>query len=162
MVVDATACLGAGLIVMATSVELEFGGGRFNFALPIYPTIAAIQKARGSQVTFPDGSQGFKPKPFGQTVREIMMGDYDAIDLWEIGKHALHAGGGGILEDGTVIEIKDGAHARMRWDEEASTWPLETLFAYVSNIVGRCALNYQPPHSEGSEPGNAKPPATGD
>ena len=146
---------------MATTIELEFGDGRFNFALPIYPTIASIQKARGGQVTFPDGSTGFKVKPFGQTVREIMMGDYDALDLWEIGKAALQAGGGGVLSDGTVIEIKDGAHARMRWDAEASTWPLETLFAYVSNIVGRCALNYQSPDAEGSEPGNQAPPQTG-
>ena len=147
---------------MATTIELEFGDGRFNFALPIYPTIAAIQKARGGQVTFPDGSQGFKVKPFGQTVREVMMGDYDALDLWEIGKHALQAGGGGVLSDGTTVEIKDGAHARMRWEAEAGSWPLETLFAYVSNIIGRCALNYAAPDTEGSEPGNETPPETGD
>lgn len=146
---------------MATTIELEFGDGRFNFALPVYPTIATIQKARGSNVTFPDGSAGFKVKPFGQTVREIMTGDYDALDLWEIGKASLLAGGGGVLHDGTVVEIKDGAHARLRWDAEAANWSLETLFAYVSNIVGKCALNYTPTNEEGGEPGKTKPPATG-
>lgn len=151
----------ADAVVMATTIELEFGDGRFNFALPIYPTIATIQKNRGGQVMFPDGSTGFKVKPFGQTVREIMMGDYDAVDLWEIGKQALLAGGGGVLHDGTVVEIKDGAHARLRWDAEAASWSMETLFAYVSNIVGKCALNYTPPNTEGSEPGNGMTPETG-
>jgi hypothetical protein len=144
---------------MAATIDLEFGGGRFNFALPVYPTIAAIQKARGYQVTFPDGSTGLRPKPFGQTVREIMMGDYDVLDMWEIGKGALQAGGGGVLSDGTRVDIKDGAHARMLWEQEAATWPIETLMAYVSNIIGQCALNYTPP--EGSEPGNVTTPATG-
>ena len=98
-------------------IELEFGDGLFMFRLPaLY--IDRLQKERGYDVTWPDGAQGKKPKPFGQIFREHMTGDYDLLDSMAVIKLGLTAGKGGIVA-GASVNL-DPTKARLKSEEVAN------------------------------------------
>lgn len=141
-------------------IELEFGEGQFRFRLPaLY--IDQLQKKRGYDVTWPDGSQGKKPKPFGQIFREHMTGDYDPLDSLEIIRLGLTAGGGGTVAGDTVK--LDPTKARIMVEDVTATWPVEQWFIVAGAILRACTYGYEPPKAtEDKEPGNETPPQTGD
>lgn len=139
-------------------IELEFGDGQFLFRLPaLY--IDRLQRARGCDVTWPDGSQGKRPKPFGQIFREHMTGDYDPLDSYEVIKLALTAGGGGVVA-GESVKL-DPTKARIMAEDVAKTWPIEQVFLFASTILRACCYGYEPQKTEDQEPGNETPPMTG-
>jgi hypothetical protein len=140
-------------------IPLEFGDGSFLFRLPaLY--IDRLQKERGYDVTWPDGSTGKKPKPFGQIFREHMTGDYDVLDSLAVIKLALTAGGGGVVA-GETVKL-DPTKARMKAEEVAQSWPLEQIYLFASVILRACTYGYTPKEGEDSETGNETPPETGD
>lgn len=142
-----------------TDLELEFGDGVFRFRMPaLY--IDRLQRERGYDVTWPDGSHGKKPKPFGQIFREHMTGDYDVSDCLAVIKLALTAGGGGVVASEPVK--LDPTKARMMADDVAAMWPVEEIYMFSAIILRACTYGYTPPNTEGSEPGNETPPETGD
>lgn len=144
---------------MIAEIELEFGEGQFRFRLPaLY--IDHLQKKRGYDVTWPDGSQGKKPKPFGQIFREHMTGDYDPLDSLEIIRLGLTAGGGGVVA-GEPLKL-DPTKARMMTEDVTATWPVEQWYVFAGAILRACTYGYEAPSTEGSEPGNENPPQTGD
>lgn len=143
---------------MLAEIELEFGDGQFRFRLPpLY--IDQLQKKRGYDVTWPDGSQGKKPKPFGQIFREHMTGDYDPLDSLEIIRLGLTAGGGGMVA-GETVKL-DPTKARMMHDTVTATWPVEQWFVFATAILRACTYGYEVKKGD-SEPGNESPPQTGD
>lgn len=143
---------------MIAEIELEFGEGQFRFRLPpLY--IDQLQKKRGYDVTWPDGSQGKKPKPFGQIFREHMTGDYDPLDSLEVVRLGLTAGGGGVVA-GEEIKLTPTS-ARIMVDDVLNGSPVETWYSCAVNILRACTYGYEPPAKEGSEPGNETPPQTG-
>lgn len=138
-------------------IELEFGDGSFRFRLPaLY--IDRLQKDRGYDVTWPDGSTGKKPKPFGQIFREHMTGDYDVLDSIGVIKLALTGGGGGVVA-GEAVKL-DPTKARIMADDVAKTWPVEQIYLFAATILRACTYGYEAPGDKNS--GNEKPPATGD
>lgn len=140
-------------------IELEFGDGQFMFRLPaLY--IDRLQKERGYDVTWPDGAQGKKPKPFGQIFREHMTGDYDVLDSMALIKLGLTAGKGGVVA-GARKEL-DPTKARMMAEEVAALWPIEQIYLFATTILHACTYGYTPTAREDSEPGNPTPPQTGD
>lgn len=140
-------------------IELEFGDGVFRFRFPaLY--IDRLQKERGYDVTWPDGAQGKKPKPFGQIFREHMTGDYDVLDSLAVIKLGLTAGGGGVVA-GAEIKL-DPTKARMKSEEVAALWPIEQIYLFATTILRACTYGYSPTVREDSDPGNVTPPTTGD
>ncbi len=140
-------------------IELEFGDGLFQFRLPaLY--VDRLQKERGYDVTWPDGAQGKKPKPFGQIFREHMTGDYDLLDSMAVIKLGLTAGKGGIVAGDTVS--LDPTKARMMAEEVAASWPAEQIYLFAATILRACTYGYSPTVMEDSDPGNVTPPTTGD
>ena len=140
-------------------IELEFGDGLFMFRLPaLY--IDRLQKERGYDVTWPDGAQGKKPKPFGQIFREHMTGDYDLLDSMAVIKLGLTAGKGGIVA-GASVNL-DPTKARLKSEEVANLWPAEQIYLFAATILRACTYGYTPTTREDSEPGNETPPTTGD
>lgn len=139
-------------------IELEFGDGQFMFRLPaLY--IDRLQKERGYDVTWPDGAQGKKPKPFGQIFREHMTGDYDVLDSMAVIKLGLTAGKGGNVA-GADVKL-DPTKARMMAEEVAALWPIEQIYLFATTILRACTYGYTPTAREDSEPGNQTPPQTG-
>ncbi len=140
-------------------IELEFGDGLFLFRLPaLY--VDRLQKERGYDVTWPDGAQGKKPKPFGQIFREHMTGDYDLLDSMAVIKLGLTAGKGGMVA-GARKDL-DPTKARMLAEEVANLWPAEQIYLFAATILRACTYGYTPTMREDSEPGNETPPTTGD
>lgn len=140
-------------------IELEFGDGLFLFRLPaLY--VDRLQKERGYDVTWPDGAQGKKPKPFGQIFREHMTGDYDLLDSMAVIKLGLTAGKGGMVA-GERKDL-DPTKARMLAEEVANLWPAEQIYLFAATILRACTYGYTPTMREDSEPGNETPPTTGD
>lgn len=140
-------------------IELEFGDGLFLFRLPaLY--VDRLQKERGYDVTWPDGAQGKKPKPFGQIFREHMTGDYDLLDSMAVIKLGLTAGKGGMVA-GARKDL-DPTKARMLSEEVANLWPAEQIYLFAATILRACTYGYTPTMREDSEPGNETPPMTGD
>jgi hypothetical protein len=140
-------------------IELEFGDGLFMFRLPaLY--IDRLQKERGYDVTWPDGAQGKKPKPFGQIYREHMTGDYDVLDSMAVIKLGLTAGRGGVVA-GAAVTL-DPTKARMMAEEVAAMWPIEQIYLFAMTVLRACTYGYTPTAREDSEPGNETPPQTGD
>ena len=140
-------------------IELEFGEGQFRFRLPaLY--IDQLQKKRGYDVTWPDGSQGKKPKPFGQIFREHMTGDYDPLDSLEIIRLGLTAGGGGTVA-GETVKL-DPTKGRIMVEDVTATRPVEQWYVVAGAILRACTYGYEPPAKEDKEPGNETPPQTGD
>jgi len=140
-------------------IELEFGDGLFLFCLPaLY--IDRLQKERGYDVTWPDGAQGKKPKPFGQIFREHMTGDYDLLDSMAVIKLGLTAGKGGLVA-GARKDL-DPTKARLLAEEVANLWPAEQIYLFAATILRACTYGYTPTQREDSEPGNETPPKTGD
>lgn len=144
---------------MASSeIELEFGDGQFLFRLPaLY--IDRLQRERGTDVTYPDGSQGKRPKPFGQIFREHMTGDYDPIDSLTVIKLALTAGASGVVA-GETIKL-DPTKARIMVEDVVKSWPVEQWYLFASAILRACCYGYEA-KAEDSEPGNETPPQAGD
>lgn len=138
-------------------IELEFGDGLFRFRLPaLY--VDRLQKERGYDVTWPDGAQGKKPKPFGQIFREHMTGDYDVLDSMAVIKLGLTAGGGGIVA-GADVKL-DPTKARLMAEDVAKSWPIEQIYLFAATILRACTYGYEKP-GEDKEAGNVTPPTTG-
>lgn len=138
-------------------IELEFGDGQFLFKLPaLY--IDRLQRERGTDVTYPDGSQGKRPKPFGQIFREHMTGDYDPLDSLAVIKLGLTAGGRGMVA-GESIKV-DPTKARIMTEDVTATWPVEQWYLFASAILRACCYGYEPTAGD-KEPGNETPPQTG-
>ena len=115
-------------------IELEFGDGLFMFRLPaLY--IDRLQKERGYDVTWPDGAQGKKPKPFGQIYREHMTGDYDVLDSMAVIKLGLTAGKGGNVAGASVV--LDATKARMM---AMFTWSARALFKTLESMATPCSV----------------------
>lgn len=128
-------------------IELEFGDGQFLFRLPpVY--VDLIQKRRGYDVTWPDGSTGKKPKPIGMIMQEIMSGQFDALDCIEIIKQGLIAGGRGVVA-GEDVELNP-TKARMMVEDIINTWPYEQVHLYASAILRACWYGYETPEDKQS------------
>ena len=141
-------------------IELEFGDGQFMFRLPAL-FIDQLQRKRGTEVTYPDGSTGKRPKPFGQIFREHLTGDYDPLDSIEIIKLGLTAGKGGVIA-GEEIKLSP-TEARIMCENVTATWPVEQWYLFAATILRACTYGYTPKNKEGdSEPGNESPPPMGD
>lgn len=136
-------------------IELEFGDGLYRFRLPPVH-VDKIQKARGWRVTFPDGSEGFRPKPIGMIMREIMSGDFDLNDCIAIIQEGLIAGRGGVVA-GEDVEMSP-TKARMMVEDVVATWPIDEIHVNASAIIRGCWFGVE---TEGDkEPG--KETATAD
>lgn len=130
-------------------IELEFGDGLYRFRLPPVH-VDKIQKSRGYRVTWPDGSEGMRPKPVGMIMREIMGGEFDILDCIAIIQEGLIAGGGGVVdgEDVTMTATK----ARMMVEDVVNTWPIQEVHDNAAAIIRGCWFGVE--DKEDKQPGN--------
>lgn len=116
-------------------VELEFGEGQYLFRLPpVY--VDKIQKQRGFDVTWPDGSTGKRPKPIGMIALEIMGGQFDILDCIAIILSGAQAGGRKIV-DGVETELSS-VKARIDVEDVLQTMTIADIHETARAILGAC------------------------
>lgn len=116
-------------------VELEFGEGQYLFRLPpVY--VDKIQKQRGFDVTWPDGSTGKRPKPIGMIALEIMGGQFDILDCIAIILSGAQAGGRKVV-DGVETELS-AVKARIDVEDILQTMTIADIHETARAILGAC------------------------
>lgn len=131
------------------SIDLRFADGEYTFALPAVQ-LAELQKKRGWEVSWPDGSRGIRNKPFGLIWREHATGDYDPLDSREIVRLALIGGGKGRVDkkpkDVDSIEALDLVEVYF------DPWPTEKQWQFATAIISAVCQGFEVPKGEGSPP----------
>lgn len=145
-------------------ITLPFAGGRYTFALPL-PLIAELQQRRGLTVTWPDGSSGKRPKPFGAIWRDVAaMGEYDPLDCVEIIRLGLVGGAEGerLGEAVRVTRaVADALVADHVANEERLIMPTEDIWRLAAQILMAVCQGYAPKKDDGADDPPEKPTAAG-
>lgn len=140
-------------------ITLDFAGGRFTFALPL-PLIAELQHRRGFKVSWPDGSTGSRPKPFGAIWRDVASnGEYDPLDCVEIIRLGLIGGAGGERAGAPVPvtrAVADAMVAEHVGNEERLIMPTEEIWRLAAMILVAVCQGYAPRKVDGDDDDSGK------
>lgn len=127
------------------SIDLRFADGEYTFALPAVQ-LAELQEKRGWKVSWPDGSTGIRPKPFGLIWREHATGDYDPGDSREIVRLALIGGGKGRVNK--AKKEVDSIEALDLVEVYFDPWPTEKQWQFATAIISAVCQGFEPPKGE--------------
>lgn len=137
-------------------IDLEFGDGTYRFKLGL-KQIAELQEKRGTDVTWPDGSTGRRPKPLGVIRQQMFLQEYDPLDLLEIIRLGLEGGAQGIVNE-TDVEVSPLKAKRLV--EHHCTgdqrMPLDEQHILCTKVMGVCCAGREPTKEEREE--RDKPP----
>lgn len=129
-------------------VNLEFGDGAWLFRLPPV-AVDKLQKMRGFDVVWPDGSTGKRPKPIGMIVQEIMGGHFDILDCTQI--IILGAQYGGLkVVDGEEIPLTT-IKARIEAEDIIQSMPIAEVHETARAIIGACWYGFDESAGQGDE-----------
>lgn len=144
----------------AREIDLDFADGAYTFALPAVQ-LAELQTKRGWAVTWPDGAQGLRPKPFGIIWREHLTGEYDPNDSREIVRLGLIGGGQGLTAAGVEVKVSSLV-AETLMKTYFDPMPTDDQWKLASSILVAVCQGYTPPPDEkedesgGASSGNAE------
>lgn len=129
-------------------VNLEFGDGAWLFRLPPV-AVDKLQKMRGFDVVWPDGSTGKRPKPIGMIVQEIMGGHFDIIDCTQI---IILAAQSGLMKvvDGVEIPLTT-IKARIEVEDILQGMPISEIHETARAIIGACWYGFDENAGQGDE-----------
>jgi hypothetical protein len=138
------------------SIDLEFGDGVYDFALPL-PQIAELQRktdagigklyARVLRGCIPD------PKGGGQWVLNPATAEFFALDLIETIRHGLIGGGKGMV-NGDEVKVTPQLANRLV-DTYVLNQPLVDAWKVAATVLGVCVLGYDPPKKDPPPPKGA-------
>lgn len=133
----------------AREIDLDFADGAYTFALPAMQ-LAELQTKRGWPVSWPDGSTGQRPKPFGLIWREHLTGEYDPNDCREIVRLGLIGGGQGLTGAGVEVKVSS-LMAETLMKSYFDPMPTDEQWKLATSILVAVCQGYTPPPEEQQE-----------